>query len=62
MYRTRAEMIYKLGRIRVFHFEYGRYNQTKIIDCYDVGRIDEYLVDIAQNYNNVIGTAGEKSL
>ena len=38
------------------------YNQTKIIDCYDVGRIDEYLVDIAQNYNNVIGTAGEKSL
>ena len=37
-------------------------NETKIIDCYDVGRIDEYLVDIAQKYNNVIGTAGEKSL
>lgn len=37
-------------------------NKTKIIDCYDVGRIDEYLVDIAQKYNNVIGTAGEKSL
>ena len=37
-------------------------NETKIIDCYDVGRVDEYLVDIAQKYNNVIGTAGEKSL
>ena len=38
------------------------YNEIKIIDCYDVGRVDEYLVDIAQKYNNVIGTAGEKSL
>lgn len=38
------------------------YNKIKIIDCYDIGKIDGYLVDIAQKYNNVIGTVGEKSL
>ena len=38
------------------------YNDIKIIDCYNLEEVDEYLVDIMKKYNNVIGTVGEKSI
>lgn len=40
----------------------GKYDKIKIIDCYNIEEVDEYLGDIMKKYNNVIGTVGEKSI